>query len=759
MSELFLMLLNRSIIAGWVIIAVMLFRLVFRRAPRRIVCLLWGVAALRLVLPFSLPSIISLIPSAETVDPSILYSPAPTVHSGVQFIDRFINPILKDTVTPDPAASVNPLQIVIAMLAFFWLVVMVAILLHGLIGYLRLHRRVSTAVPYEAAGISYPIRQSEAVSSPFILGFWRPRIYLPFGMEGHTLSAVLRHEAAHIRRGDPIFKLIGWLLVAVFWFHPLVWLGYFLYCRDVELACDETVLKDADLSERKQYAEALLACRMREPRFSSIPLAFGEVGIGVRIKRSLTMRKPMAWLVVTAIVVSTVLAGCLLTDPRQPHTGNGDLMRIGALTVSNVESGGTTDDVSLSMITLDRNELGNIRMQTVLKNHSAKDVVYSAVFYLQIRDGGEWVNSPAEVDVVFPSIAYAIAPFASETYAFLLDAGYDISRDGTYRLLFPITVGKESHQVWLTFSVSHVTETTSDMLWLDHCVLHSFQSGGASDRYALVYRGFRRLPDGSVKLSAAVENHSEDEIAIGYDFTVQYLNGDSWEPAGLADGADVFFPEIAWLVEPQASFGMSYEITLFDLSRIGTYRLLIRIGGQGGDDLWIEFQVSEPSDDVLPSLSALFDMTDETITAGLLAGKTREEVCGRWGNPYETAEGYEYYYAVANDCVLTLALTYTEDIVATVSVTRTAYALPAKSALPLMSDEAVSEALVGQPALALRLCWGRRNGEYRYLIAYAERDDIVMEVNLTINSQTQCVESVSIDRDFPGLMSSETEKS
>ncbi|MBE6637742.1 MAG: hypothetical protein E7618_08090 [Ruminococcaceae bacterium] len=763
MSEFFLTLLNRSITAGWVILAIMLFRLLFRQAPRRIVCVLWVVAALRLILPFSFESIISLIPSAETVSPTILYSPAPTVTSGIQFVDRFVNPILGDTVAPDPTGSVNPLQIVTAMLALFWFFGMIAFLLHGIIGYLRLRRRVASAVPYEAAGFSYSIRQSEAVSSPFILGFVKPKIYLPFGMEGETLRAVLRHEATHIRRGDPIVKLIGWLLVTVYWFHPLVWLGYILFCRDVELACDEAVLRDTDLAGRKRYAEALLACRMQEPRFLGIPLAFGEVGIGVRIKRSLAMRKPVIWLVVLSILVSAILAGCLLTDPIQEKNGEDDgySLQDGAFTMTDVIAGSTTDAVSLSLITLDRNEFGNIRMQTKLNNHGAKEVVYGATFYLQIRDGNEWVNSPAEADVVFPSIAYTLGSYGSETCSYLLDLGYDVSRDGQYRLLVPVTVGKESHQVWLTFSVLHDGGSTNekDMLWLDRYVLHDFQSGGETDQYTLSCSGFRRSIDGSVHLSAAIHNHTEEEATAGYAFTMQYLNGDVWESAGLADGAYVSFPEVALIIEPGKSIGMSYEITLFDLSRIGTYRLLIHIGGQSGYGLWIEFQISEPSDDdLLPGLSMLLDMTDETIE-GLLTGKTRAEICSRWGNPYETVGQNEYYYVVANDSILTLALRYRDDgVLSSASVERTAYALPTKKSLTSMTDEAIRESLVGQPALALRLSWGRRNGEYRYFVAYDGRDDIVMEVSLTIDSQTQRVASVSIDRNAPGIMSSETEK-
>lgn len=311
METVFLTLLNRSIAAGWLVLAVVVLRWLLKRAPKSVHCLLWGLVGLRLVLPWSIESAWSLLPSAETISPEILYSPAPEIRSGVPFLNQAVNPALSQSMAPNPANSVNPLQIVSLAAAWVWIAGMAALALYSAVSYVRLRRRVVQAVR-----LRDNLWQSEHVDTPFILGLFRPRIYLPFHMEAQSMAHVLAHEQAHLKRLDHWWKPLGFLLLTVYWFQPLLWLAYALLCRDMELACDERVLRELGTARRKEYAEALLACSAARHTVAACPLAFGEVGVKRRIKNVLHYRKPALWLLVLALAVLAVTAVCFLTDPK-----------------------------------------------------------------------------------------------------------------------------------------------------------------------------------------------------------------------------------------------------------------------------------------------------------------------------------------------------------------------------------------------------------------------------------------------------------
>ena len=246
MSGLFLSVVNLSVSASWLILAVCALRLLLRRAPKWSACLLWGIVGLRLVWPFSLESVLSLIPSAETVPEGIALEAVPHISSGVELIDKAVNPLLVAGLLPNVGDSVNPLQVVIPALAVLWLAVAAAMLLYALASWLRLRRLVSESVP---AGEGVYI--CDRVRDPFILGLFRPRVYLPSQLEEPALGYVLAHERAHIRRRDYLWKPLGYLLLCAHWFNPLVWLSYVLFCRDVEAACDESVVRGLDEDGRR----------------------------------------------------------------------------------------------------------------------------------------------------------------------------------------------------------------------------------------------------------------------------------------------------------------------------------------------------------------------------------------------------------------------------------------------------------------------------------------------------------------------------
>ena len=311
MAAVFLKLLNLSISASWLVLAVLVLRLVSKRSPKWMNVLLWGIVALRLVLPFSVESALSLIPSAETVSPAaVQFDPAPTITSGVSVIDNAVNPSLSEHFSAVPTASVNPLYVWTEIAGWVWLIGLGAMLLYALVSYLRLRRRVSVSLC-----VRENIYLCDAISSPFILGVVKPRIYLPSGLDEVQRQNVLSHERAHLARRDHWWKPLGFALLAVYWFNPVLWLAYALLCRDIELACDERVIRTMDESAVKTYSTVLLACSMLRKAAITCPLAFGEVGVKERVKNALHYKKPAFWVVAASVAVCVVVAVCFLTNP------------------------------------------------------------------------------------------------------------------------------------------------------------------------------------------------------------------------------------------------------------------------------------------------------------------------------------------------------------------------------------------------------------------------------------------------------------
>ena len=312
MNELFLKIINMSISASWLVLAVLILRFVLKKAPKWINVLLWGIVAIRLICPFSFESPLSLIPSAETIPLNIGMDSTPTINSGISAINNAVNPIISQSNTPMAGASINPLQITIGIYEYIWIFGMIALALYTAISYWRLHRKVDTAVRYKDN-----IFQSENVSFPFVLGIIKPRIYLPFKMNGQYLEYVVAHEQAHICRKDHWWKPLGFLLLMIHWFNPLMWLAYVLLCRDIELACDEKVIKELGNEQRGDYTQALVACSVNRRMLAACPLAFGEVSVKERVKSVMNYKKPAFWVIIISVIVCVGVAVCFLTNPKQ----------------------------------------------------------------------------------------------------------------------------------------------------------------------------------------------------------------------------------------------------------------------------------------------------------------------------------------------------------------------------------------------------------------------------------------------------------
>jgi beta-lactamase regulating signal transducer with metallopeptidase domain len=312
MEELFLELLNRGLAASWLVLAAVVLRFALRRAPKRMRGVLWALLAVRLVCPYSVESALSLIPSAEPVPREILYEAHPRLHTGIAVLNTAAAPAMESAFAPQPGASVNPLQVYASIGARLWLAGACVMLGYALWSYLRLRARVAVSIP-----LRDNIRLCDGIDSPFILGVLRPRVYVPSGLTEPQLSHVLAHERAHLARRDHWWKPLGFALLAVYWFHPALWLAYVLLCRDIELACDERVYRDMALSERADYSRTLLEQSCSRARVAACPLAFGETDVRERVKAALSYKKPAFWVLAAAAVACVVLAVCFLTNPRQ----------------------------------------------------------------------------------------------------------------------------------------------------------------------------------------------------------------------------------------------------------------------------------------------------------------------------------------------------------------------------------------------------------------------------------------------------------
>ena len=304
MSQVFLRLFNISATAGWIVAAVLLLRLLFRQMPKWVSCLMWGIVGLRLILPVTLESTVSLLPSAQVIPQNIAVAETPAIYSGIPAVNRAVNPIF---------ATVENLLLeqILHWASLVWFIGLCLLLCYGLCSYITLCRRVRISVRKEG-----DVYLCDDIDSPFLLGLFRPRIYVPSGLEEGLLPHILAHEQAHIRRRDYIWKPLGFMLLCVYWFNPLLWVGYILLCRDIERACDEKVISQMDRGFRVQYMGALVACSLHRRLILACPVAFGEVSVKTRIKGITRYQRPTAWIIGLSVVTCLVVSVCFLTSPK-----------------------------------------------------------------------------------------------------------------------------------------------------------------------------------------------------------------------------------------------------------------------------------------------------------------------------------------------------------------------------------------------------------------------------------------------------------
>lgn len=449
MSEVFLKIVNMSISASWIVLAVLLLRLLLKKAPKWISVILWGIVAIRLICPFSIESVMSLIPSAETISPEIMMEANPSINTGIPIINNTINPIINNSFTPTPEASANPLQIWIPILSVVWITGIAILLAYTLISYWRVRRKVRTAVL-----LRDNVYQSEAVVSPFVLGVIKPKIYIPFNMGKQDEELVIAHEQAHINRKDHWWKPLGFLILTLHWFNPLMWLGYVLLCRDIEIACDEKVVKELTNEQRADYSQALLTCSVNRRMIAACPLAFGEVGIKERVKSVLNYKKPAFWIIVVSVIAIVIASICLLTNPKTYDASDSDIK------VSSV--GSDLSNVNIDVISISRNSDNQLIIKVLWNNNSDKIINYGSPFKIAKLEGKKWVE--LKTDGYWELSAYPVLPLSTEDTDFRdtnrerefnISSFYDIKDGETYKFSTEFCYdndGTKKYNVWVEFS-------------------------------------------------------------------------------------------------------------------------------------------------------------------------------------------------------------------------------------------------------------------------------------------------------------------
>ena len=465
LAAIFMKLVNMSISAGWVCLAVVLLRLLLQKAPKWSRLMLWAIVGLRLVLPFSMESVLSLLPSGETIDTN-RYVSRPYVHSGIAPIDRAANHALGERyfegVTVPPAeAPTNPMHI----LAILWLIGMAAMFAYMLISYIRIRQKMQTATK-----IQENVYESELVETPFVLGTLQPRIYLPYAVREADRRYILAHETAHIRHYDHLMKPFAFALLTVYWFQPLIWLAFILFCRDLEFACDERVIRTLNVTDRANYSQALLACSLPQKKISVCPLAFSENDTKNRIRSVLQYQKPAFWVVLLALVLCIAAAVCLLSDPKT----DGKQTRSGEVILAEADADGDGAEETLSYQKLGDESDGPAYLLHITKSDGTE--LWPEEEYLSESHVG-WVAyflyRDDEGYAILDYSPWAGQGFASYSYKLYRFEGSNrkIAQEGSVDFAMP----KNAEETWPPEAVAFADEVNA---LLDHSTLLISTIGG-----------------------------------------------------------------------------------------------------------------------------------------------------------------------------------------------------------------------------------------------------------------------------------------
>lgn len=558
MEGVFLQVLNLSITVSYLILFILILRMFLKKTPRWITCALWALVAIRLVFPFSLESIFSLIPSKSTFDPEHIYSTAPIITSGIDFIDAAVNPVIVENFTPITPDSPKPMLTLTSVASIVWVAGLVLICLYGIISYAFIRRCVIGAVRSDDG-----VWQSEGAPTPFILGIVRPKIYIPFGIDEESRTYVIAHERSHLKRCDHLVKPIGFCLLAVYWFNPLVWISYVLLCRDIELACDEKVIRDMDETSRKAYATALLNCGAGRKRIAACPLAFGEVGVKERVKGIMTYKKPAFLLILLALVACICTAVFFLTSPKDDSPGTQQQTVFGTndFEKATLISADTDTDSRVSILVNDisvRN--GTPRLDITIKNNSGLPLMHGSPYSVYYISDGEKIDCDHFADQrVWTSIAYVINPGGTKDAGFTMDS-HDLSKKGIYRFELKFNLGDDyetDYTAWVEFELEEN---------LPAIKLTAYEYEGTSaEATATTTQYFKIIHSTSAELADFTSNCSFD-ISITEDSAVKINLSKPLELDGVSISEFILRNDIpVTLITPETGGGAKYVFEITDM--------------------------------------------------------------------------------------------------------------------------------------------------------------------------------------------------
>ena len=646
MDDVFLKLVNLSISASWLILAVLVLRVVLKKAPKWVMPLLWGVVALRLVCPFSIESVLSLIPSAETIPSEIVTETREPVLYEQATLDIVTNPTLPPAAEVTVGVSRQQAQVDFNIYSVLWLAGMAALLVHALVSAGKLKKKLATAIL-----LRDNIYESEFVDSPFVFGVVKPNIYLPMHMDEGTAAHVIAHERAHLARRDHWWKVLGYLVLALHWFNPLVWVAYILFCRDIELACDERVVKGLDGAARADYSQALLSCAAPGRAVAACPLAFGEGNIKTRVKSALHYKKPAFWVAAAAVLAVVIMAVCFLTNPKSERGSLVWAQKLNAADVASIELYVPAEGKARQYKKLDTEEMAQAvelinssrgtyieKPETVYGGlpvwfdgtvHAVGSVVghYLIIdgdtFDADVENQAEWENYVLKGDSASPidmadRLSYALYGMTTGVYTLGEAVFEDSVWETSYEKTFANT--KSTPELWLSSALGtdmtgilygtvtaargysyrfseweEIDLTVSNFDWL-------FRSGSGEDwdgtsaaklrrENAHAWRGTKTGEDVNATVPMAEIRRQDELTAMDQWLLLQQKDGSLYLVMGYRSGAHPY----RWIVRLN---GGATELTRADLNGDGIEEVIsytgtstqepyrLRVSNQSGEELW-----------------------------------------------------------------------------------------------------------------------------------------------------------------------------
>ncbi len=541
MTDIFIKLLNMSITASYLCLAVVFIRLIFKKMPKWISCVLWGMVGIRLVFPFSFESVLSLIPSSETVPSDITLSKTPHITSGIHLLNSSVNSVISEAFTPRPYESANPLQVIMFILAVLWLIGVAVMLIYALISYVIIKRRTNARIK-----VSEGYFLCDSIDTPFILGILKPKIYIPSFTDEKDLELIISHENAHIKRLDYLWKPLGFLLLSVHWFNPLIWLAYVLLCRDIEAACDEKVIKQLGTEIKKPYSETLIGCASPKRLIKACPLAFGETDTKSRIINILNYKKPALWIIISAIIISLALSVCFMTNP-----------------------------VGMGIEDIEANE-------NIFKEVNKIQLYIGTSYIYTTEDTADLIRTLKKVKLEKNPVNESLDESRNKAYRIEINDKTSINIDESFTILWTDDSVKPSYSyeiknpVILTEMFSICNYTNAEKMPGIYVTVNAVEKTFSDTTFTVTWH-----------------NNSKEEVTYGEMFSVEYKNGDSWEEIPLPE--NFAFHAIGYLLKPNSSVTKDYYLPTV-LTESGTYRLCMSYHSDNGNSYMAhaEFSVLSP---------------------------------------------------------------------------------------------------------------------------------------------------------------------